>query len=93
MLLFAEFDEDMQSETGSRYSLANISRNSSVSNRLYYLSRWWCVHCHSTKCLKCLICKLQSLLVYYYIRSTLLYLWGCNTKVVWCKWHSYCKSY
>ena len=28
----AEFDEEMQSETGSRYSLANISRNSTVSS-------------------------------------------------------------
>jgi hypothetical protein len=29
--LITEFDDDIQSETGSRYSLANISRNSSVS--------------------------------------------------------------
>lgn len=30
-VVITEFDDDMQSETGSRYSLANISRNSSVS--------------------------------------------------------------
>ncbi|XP_053399263.1 phospholipid-transporting ATPase VA-like isoform X2 [Mercenaria mercenaria] len=30
----AEFDDDIQSETGSRYSLANVSRNSSIMENL-----------------------------------------------------------